>query len=251
MVTADASEGASCITAPALNAVVCGGQYSFTTAPSQPAIVHTAPTTPAIATPAPQSYIRLYQYLANGPNGLCLEVGPEIPTGQSPANDYAPLAAPACPTAAAPLPPIDPAALAVQFWRTIPLPVPHPTIPPGYAICGKPAYLVTNGSTQPTPYTEPTPIGTLTIVATGAYTIDWGDPSQPGSSGPYPFEGQAYPNGRIQHTYDNSGSYNVVVTENWTATWHLAGATGTLGNLHTAATVAGFVARQLEAIETN
>ena len=148
-------------------------------------------------------------------------------------------------------PPLDPVTLAVQFWKTIPLPVPKPAIPPGYAITGKTSYLVTHGTTAPATYTYQTPLGPLTINATGTYDVNWGDVYQPGWQGPYAAEGQPWPNGQITHTYDYVGTYTVTVREQWTATWKLAGATGTLTGLQTTATVPNFRAVQYQAVITN
>jgi hypothetical protein len=148
------------------------------------------------------------------------------------------------------LPPIDPATLAVQFWQTIPLPVPHPSIPPDYAITGKPAYLVTDGTVAPARYQRPTPLGSLVITARGSYLVDWGDGTLPIWTGPYPHEGAPYPDGSIVHTYDNIGSVTVTVREVWTATWALGPAHGTLNSLETTATIAAFPVTQLQAVIT-
>lgn len=161
-----------------------------------------------------------------------------------------PTGPPAAPTRAAPAP-ANPKAYAVQFWRTIPLPAPRPSVPPGYAITGKPAYLVTNGTVSPPEYVDNTPLGRLTIDATGEYRVNWGDASPAVWDGPYPEEGQPWPDGRIVHTYDYAGTYTIQVEEDWTAVWHLGGATGTLTGLHTTAAIPGFTARQLQAVITN
>jgi hypothetical protein len=162
---------------------------------------------------------------------------------------------PACPAnsnpAGPPPAPIDPFALAVQFWRAVPLPTPQPQIPPGYAITGKTAYLVTNGTTAPPDYEENTPLGPLEIHATGVYLVDWGDGSPPTWTGPYNAEGQPWPNGQITHVYENVGKYTVTVQEQWTATWRLAGAGGTLTGLATTAVIPNFGVEQLQAIITN
>ena len=184
-----------------------------------------------------------------------VQVAP-LPFGRGP-GFYAPCspARPAqpntLPAAGAGPPPPDPVTLAVNFWQTIPLPVPKPAIPPGYAVTGKPAYLVTNGTTAPATYTDDTPLGPLAIQATGTYMIDWGDPAAAGWTGPYRTEGRPYPNGNIEHVYDNVGTVTVTVQENWTAIWHLAGDTGALGGLGTTATISGFNVQQLQAIITN
>jgi hypothetical protein len=145
---------------------------------------------------------------------------------------------------------IDPTTIAVKFWQTIPLPRPRPDIPPGYAITGKPAYLVTDGSLHPAPYTEPTPLGVLTITAVGSYRVDWGDGTTPTWAGPYDVEGVAWPNGIIEHTYDIAGTYDVTVEENWTATWRIGALHGVLGDLHTQGTIPGYKVEQLQAVIT-
>jgi hypothetical protein len=160
-------------------------------------------------------------------------------------------AAPAKPKAPTRPAPPPPATLAVTFWQTVPLPVPQPSVPPGWALCGKPAYLVTGGTVGPTAFHENTPLGPLTITAHGAYLVNWDDPDAPGWAGPYPFQGQPWPNGTISHTYDNTTTATVAVEEQWTATWTLAGQAGTLNALHTLATVPGFAVRQIQPIITS
>ncbi|MGH9059923.1 MAG: hypothetical protein ACRDZY_10470, partial [Acidimicrobiales bacterium] len=120
--------------------------------------------------------------------------------------------------------------------------------PPGFALTGKPAYLVTGGTVAPPPYSQATPLGPLQIVAHGSYTIGWGEGT---TSGPYDTEGLPYPHGNIAHTYDNVGGYTVTVRETWTATWTLGGAGGTLQQLHTDGAIPGFPARQVQAVITN
>lgn len=142
---------------------------------------------------------------------------------------------------------VDPAILAASFWETIPLPAPRPNIPPGYAITGKPAYLVTNGTLNPAPYHQQTVVGSLAIKAHGTYQVDWGDGA---TGGPYQSEGQPWPHGTIAHTYDSIGAYNVIVTEIWTATWQLGAAHGTLTRLTTRGTIPTFPVRQIQAVIT-
>jgi hypothetical protein len=147
-------------------------------------------------------------------------------------------------------PAVNPGQLAIEFWRRIPLPVPHPSIPPNYAITGLPAYLVTDGTLAPAPYRRQTPLGPLFITARGSYLIDWGDDTTPTWSGPYRSEGLPYPHGNLVHTYDNVGTVTVTVREVWTATWRLGPATGHLTTLQTTATVPNFAVRQVQAVMT-
>jgi hypothetical protein len=208
----------------------------------------------------PPPTIPVYPYPAVGPHGLCSATGPNQ---GAPLNIQAFWAAgvvlPSCVPAAAPsaaagnigAPAVDPAAISVAFWRTVPLPKPDPQVPPGYAVTGLPAYLVTNGTLHPAPYQTNTPLGPLTIVATGTYSVDWGDNSSPTWTGPYRQEGQAYPNGTISHTFDNVGTVTITVVENWTATWTLGPDHGVLPNLETRAAIPNLQIRQLQAVITN
>jgi hypothetical protein len=220
----------------------------------------TPPAHDTRASGGPPPSVPVYPYPAVGPNGLCSATGPNQGT---PLNIQAFYAAgvvlPSCvPAATTPapagntgLPAIDPAAISVAFWRTVPLPKPDPQVPPGYAVTGLPAYLVTNGTVRPAPYTDNTPLGPLTIVATGTYSVDWGDSSRPAWAGPYGQEGQAYPNGTITHTFDYVGTVTVTVVENWTATWTLGPDHGVLPDLETRAAIPDLQIRQLQAVITN
>ena len=246
---ASAAEAVNCFHGFLGQSIDCGGGYVVTT----PAAQAQQPAPPTHHSTSPTTIVLAY-YVANGPNGPCMALGPANPTPNATVTQWlATVHFPNCPAArpGANLPVIDPATLAVQFWRTIPLPVPRPTIPPGYAVTGKTAYLVTNGTTDPPVYVDNTPLGQLTVQATGKYLVDWGDGTQPTWTGPYAGEGRPWPNGQITHTYDFAGSYTVTVEEEWTAVWHLAGANGTLTGLHTTAPIPNFAVEQLQAVITN
>ena len=137
-----------------------------------------------------------------------------------------------------------PAMVARRYWEEIPLPVPRPRIAPGRAITGKLAYLETNGEVRHV-YTNSTIFGPLEIVATGMYSIDWGDGD---SSGPHAFEGKPWPDGRITHEYQQVGAYDIVVTEQWTAVWRLAGQSGVLRELRTTGRIDNFPVEQIQAV---
>ncbi len=155
---------------------------------------------------------------------------------------------PTCPEAprqaGEPAPVETPTMVATRYWERIPLPKPQPRIAPGRAITGKLAYIETRGQVTRT-YTNSTPLGRLEIVATGAYYVDWGDGE---TSGPHPFEGEPWPHGRITHDYLDVGRYDVVVTERWTATWHLDGKSGALRTLQTTGRIDDFPVEQLQAV---
>jgi hypothetical protein len=106
------------------------------------------------------------------------------------------------------------------------------------------AYLETRGETTHTYYHD-TPLGTLQIVATGTYEVDWGDGTPHDT---YSVEGGPWPDGVINHDYQWAGTYDVVVTEHWTATWHLGGDSGDLRRLRTDGRIDGFEVRQIQAV---
>lgn len=140
--------------------------------------------------------------------------------------------------------PETPSMIARRYWEQVGLPVPQPSIQPGRAIAGKLAYLETRGEVVRT-YTNETVFGRLEIRATGSYTISWGDDS---SSGPYAFEGRPWPEGKITHDYSHIGTYNIVVTERWVASWSLGGQSGSLRALQTIGRVDNFPVQEIQAV---
>ena len=125
----------------------------------------------------------------------------------------------------------SPAQVAEAFLREVPLPLPEPRIAPdGQAITGLAALLETNG-TLTHAMGDATPLGPVAVEATGAYFVDWGDGSP--EAGPFAFEGEAYPSGRIFHHYDHTGRYTVTLRTRWAATWNLGGDSGTVEDLST------------------
>jgi hypothetical protein len=134
--------------------------------------------------------------------------------------------------------------VARRHWEDVPLPVPRPKIAPGRAITGKLAYLETTGAVTYT-YRNGTVFGPLTISAKGSYTVDWGDGT---TTGPYAFEGEPWPEGKITHDYLGTGHYDVVVTERWTANWNLDGESGVLRALETSGRIDNFPVEQIQAV---
>lgn len=187
--------------------------------------VGTTPSDQAPAVPTPGS--------VNPINGL-YETCPATPVRLGEPGLGGPAAAPA-ETAAM---------VAARYWERIPLPKPQPAIAPGRAITGKLAYLETKGELSYT-YTNNSIFGPVEIVAKGSYMVDWGDGE---TSGPYSFEGQPWPDGQITHEYIDVGTYDVVVTESWTATWKLGGESGTLRTLQTTGRIDNFPVQQIQAV---
>jgi hypothetical protein len=149
---------------------------------------------------------------------------------------------PLCPGVTAPAG--NPAGLAIAFWGEVPLPVPAPRIAPGYAITGKPAYLETGGVLA-RDFARETPLGPITLGASGRLWVDWGDGTH---DGPFDVPGAPWPAGTISHTYTNTGAFDVVVTEQWGATWQLAGQGGQLGGLHTEGRISRFPVTEVQAV---
>lgn len=140
---------------------------------------------------------------------------------------------------------VAPGLFAARYWETVPLPRPGPYIAPGWAITGKWAFLETRGTTTHS-YTNPsTPFGALVINATGRYYVDWGDGT---TTGPHSMEGKPWPEGEVRHIYTHRGSYDVVVTERWTATWELGGQQGVLRELRTTGRIDDFSAKEVQAV---
>jgi len=150
---------------------------------------------------------------------------------------------PACPGAA--VASRSPTLLALDAWRRVKLPYPKPWIAPGWGLTGKLAYLETNGQ-RALVHREDTIAGPLEIVASGRYSVDWGDDT--GTTGPYDVEGGPWPDGTINHHYKDVGLYDVVVTERWTATWRLGDESGVLTGLFTQARIDDFRVEQIQVV---
>ena len=132
----------------------------------------------------------------------------------------------------------------MQGWEEVVLPEPQPYIAPGWMITGKYAYLETRGQLRHS-FTKDTPIGPLKITSTGRYYIDWGDGE---TTGPHSAEGGPWPDGQITHTYIDVGLYDVVVTEEWTATWSLGPASGSLSGQRTVGRIDDFRVEQIQVV---
>ena len=135
---------------------------------------------------------------------------------------------------------------AARFWRQMDLPTLAPRIAPGVAIVGLRAYLETGGA-ETVADGGATPFGPLTITAARSITVAWDD--GPGSTtGPHRGSGGPHPDGDITWTYGRSGPRDVAVTQTWTATWSIGGASGTFTGRGTTATLFGFPVEEVQAV---
>lgn len=147
---------------------------------------------------------------------------------------------PACPSVA-------PREVAFSFLRHIVPPGPDPWIAPGYAITGKRAFVETRGPTT-VPGRHDTPLGPLDVTLRATtFVVDWGDGSG-GDRGPFSTPGRPWPDGAARHTFTVQGRYDVTVTQSWDAEWRLGGESGVVRGLSSVDRLAGFEARQLQAV---
>ena len=152
---------------------------------------------------------------------------------------------PLCPRTEAPT--TSAAATAAEYWSLRlrdALSRPKPTIAPGYMLAGKTAYLEAN-TRMAERFEHATPLGAMLIDAVSQLHVDWGDGT---TTGPFADAGGPWPKGTITHAWTHAGRYDVVVTQRWTATWRLAGRTGTLPGLTTEGRLEDFEVRQLQAV---
>ena len=204
--------------------------------------------------PRPQARVVYVDDVGVGPDGeSCLRTrAVPLPEGTSlaPGTDFGNISGPIfstyprCPAEPGEVEVIDPRVLAQQGWEEVLLPKPQPYIAPGWAITGKYAYLETRGELRDI-FTKATPIGPLEITSTGRYYVDWGDGER---TGPHSVEGGPWPDGEITHTYIDVGHYDVVVTEEWTATWRLGPASGSLSGQQTVGRIDDFRVEQIQVV---
>lgn len=143
-----------------------------------------------------------------------------------------------------------PNVLADGFWQDqVPLPRPEPTVQPDNGITGIPVYLQIGGPQQGSWRFETFGIE-IVIDATSTYDVDWGDGTvQRGITS----QGGPYPDGDIVHGYRDKGTYDIVVTQRWTATWTARGngvdSGGAIADvLQTVGIVDDFVVSEVQAV---
>ena len=142
-------------------------------------------------------------------------------------------------------PPITPSEIVERTIVNVRLPRPRPNIDPGHAVTGLRAYLETGNRRSHSFAPIATVLGPLRITATSTYTVDWGDGT---ITGPHRTVGAKYPDGDITHVYRDAATVDVTVAQNWTARWRLAGQSGTIGGLRSAAQITDFEIREVQAV---
>ena len=154
---------------------------------------------------------------------------------------------PPCPEpVGAPVVASSPAIEAARFWQQMDLPALAPKIAPGMALVGLPAYLETGGAPTVTDGGD-TPFGPLSITATRSVTVAWDD-GFGSTTGPHAGSGGPHPGGDITWEYGRSGPRDVAVTQTWTATWSVGGASGTFTGRGTTSTLFGFPVEEVQAV---
>ena len=141
-------------------------------------------------------------------------------------------------------PPISPREVVERTIVNVSLPSPKPSVDPGYAVTGLRAYLETGNSVTHTFEPIGTVLGPLSISASSTYTVDWGDGT---TTGPHSSSGGKYPDGDITYVYRDVGTVDITVTQNWTATWSLAGQSGTISGLVSSGDLEDFDVREVQA----
>jgi hypothetical protein len=101
------------------------------------------------------------------------------------------------------------------------LPRPELEVPPGYALTGMPAYLVTNHQLEYGPVTHAVDLGVavldVTVTGFGVTRVDWGD----GTEATYHSPGTPWPDGEVAHTYRDAQTVNITVTDTWQVTYRV------------------------------
>lgn len=136
-------------------------------------------------------------------------------------------------------------AYAVDYVRSLAMPVPGPVISaPNGGICGA-VHSLALGIEPRASFTDPdTPFGPLVVHVTGTFVVDWGD----GSSGSYSTAGAPWPNTEISHSWAVSRHYDITVTATWTADWTFGGYSGVVAGLTTTGAIRNWPVMEAQAV---
>ena len=95
------------------------------------------------------------------------------------------------------------------------LPRPEPSVPPGHAMTGMAAYLVTDHELTYGPVDHDVDLDifqlTVRVTGTATSTVDWGD----GTVITYDQPGRAYPDGKVTHAYADAGATDIEIVDSW------------------------------------
>jgi hypothetical protein len=120
----------------------------------------------------------------------------------------------------------SPGAVAAELFReAVHLPNPTVSIPPGWSVPGLRAYMILGGP-QTIDWGPKDVFGySVRLHVSSTYDIDWGEDGPPGrySHGVASQGGRGYPDGDVYHVYDLKGTWQVHVSQRWTATYDITG----------------------------
>lgn len=133
------------------------------------------------------------------------------------------------------------------------VPRPEPSIPPGRALTGLPAYLVTQHELSFGPISQTVDLGvaspTVTMSGTATTTVDWGD----GTVTEHHVAGTPYPDGEVSHIYTDRGTVDVRLVDRWTVSYDIGGGVviGTLEATLDPITLDAFPVREYRAVRVS
>ncbi|MDA8116063.1 MAG: hypothetical protein M0000_01535 [Actinomycetota bacterium] len=142
-----------------------------------------------------------------------------------------------------PTPPSDSQEL-IRSSITRVLPVPSPSMDPGYGVAGLASFLSTQARLEDALQAQ-LPGGGVHALAQGTLTVDWGDGSPP--AGPTTATGGPWPLGDLRHNY-SPGCYEVSVTVNWLVRYQAAGRSGTLSGIKTSGVIPRYCVYQVASV---
>ncbi len=146
---------------------------------------------------------------------------------------------------------VTPSDVALSVWDqqiVRQLPSPAPTLPPGYGVVGIEGFLLSNDSNLAR-FSVPTVLGQMSISAVGSYMVSF-DGGQ-AFEGPYQTPGASWPTGGIGHMFSQAGPHELIDQENWSGTWSLDGASGSLPQLETVGYLQNLNVYSLVALRTS
>lgn len=131
-----------------------------------------------------------------------------------------------------------------DYSRTLSMPVPQPQISAPEGITGARHSLDLRTQSARMFPLEDTAFGQLRATAHGTFTVNWGD----GKTNTYHSAGAPWPNSNISHSWENRGTYDIGVTDNWSLDWSLGGYSGVITGLQTTGSITGWHVIEMQAV---